>query len=506
KYNNFAIAHDDAGRLSSVTYAPGQVARYVYNSVGMLSEIDDWAGGRTIFTYDAARQLTARTMANGTREDYTYDADGRPLTLKVSQGSKILLSETVKRDALGRIVSDDFGGFPLPDPSGYVSQQFDAAGQSFAATYDANGLMTGDPLHSFKWDLAGRMTSYTGMDTSAQLTYDGLGRVLTRTPLAGVTPGSSGPAAPPAAGDGYTATINWGDGAPLQSDGFSVIPINLGGASPPAAAVAPTGNPLAVTTTIGGNFVVFIGSSGFNGYIFAPVNFQTALSGNVPRTVGSTYADPIGLSFRTWGGSGWGTSPFDSTLGAPASAPGLSDPFPPVAQDWERQVLKQIVSEVQGAAVRRRGSAGQDFSAAVDPIAKDVLPPRPGLGFDSSLSEAIHQTYLADVADAGGFGFDLNAGLRAAIRKTYLPGDLLGLHNTKSPAMSHGYIRSCQPFTPATGLLDFPVISRTGDPAGTYPLLKGLRRWGEAVSGPWQSDGCFCSPKQDFLPRISTVR
>ncbi len=480
KYNNFAIGHDDAGRLSSITYAPGQVVRYVYNNVGMLSEIDDWAGGRTLFTYDAARQLTARTMANGTREDYTYDADGRPLTLKVSQGSKILLSETVKRDALGRIVSDDFGGFPLPDPAGYVSQQFDAAGQSFAATYDGNGFMTGDPLHSFQWNLAGKLTSYTGMDTSAQLTYDGLGRVLTRTPLAGATPGSNGPAAPPAAGDNYTATINWGDGAPLQSDGFSVIPVNLSGGSPPAAAVGPTGNPLAVTTTIGGNFVVFIGSAGFNGYIFAPVNFQTAINGNVPRTVGTTYPDPIGVNIGSGDPRGFGMlSAYNTVLGTPAAAPGVPDPFPPMAQDWEREVLKQIVSDVAAAAVSRRGSAGQG----------------PGLGFDSSLSEAIRQTYLSD----SGPRFDSDPALSNDIHETFL-GDVLKMpHISKSPVMSRSYVRSCPQSTPATGLLDFPLILRTGDPARTYPVLSGIRRWGDYMIGPRQSDGCSCSPKQGFV-------
>ena len=99
------ITRDAAGRIASVTYAPGKTVNYTYNNRGLLSQVTDWVGGNTTFTYDAAGELTAMAFANGVNQAYTWDADGRVLTLTASKGGTTLSSITLTRDALGRVTS-----------------------------------------------------------------------------------------------------------------------------------------------------------------------------------------------------------------------------------------------------------------------------------------------------------------------------------------------------------------------------------------------------------------
>jgi YD repeat-containing protein len=320
KYNGIDITRDDAGRTASVTYGPGKVARYTYNSAGLLSQLDDWAGGKTVLTYDAAHQLTSKAFASGVREDYTYDADSRPVTLKVTQGNKIIFNETVRRDALGRITSDDISGIAAPDPSSYISQQFDAAGQSYAATYDELGRMISDGLRTYKWDLAGRMTSYSGVGGSASFTYDGLGRVISRKSLPSTLQGTGTARSQPRDGEPPDTNLSYLGNSVFLPDGL--IPLGfaagqakpagrLNGApdTPPIAAVGADGSPLGITSSIGQNFVFLTNPAAITGFLFLPpAGGAPVISGLMPPVLGSNYFDPSGINY--WVGGG----PFNTQL------------------------------------------------------------------------------------------------------------------------------------------------------------------------------------------------
>jgi RHS repeat-associated protein len=179
--NGLQITRDDAGRISSITYAAGKTVKYTYDNRGLLTQVADWVGGVTTLTRDAAGQLTSTVYANGVREDATYDLNGRVSTAKVTRGSTSISSITLRRDALGRITGADRSAPSVPDvPNGYFPQAFDAASQSFAATYDANGRVVQDAVRGYKWDGASRLMSYQGVDGSASFTYDARGIRISR--------------------------------------------------------------------------------------------------------------------------------------------------------------------------------------------------------------------------------------------------------------------------------------------------------------------------------------
>src|SRR6202030_2241040 len=75
--NGIATAHDAAGRMMSVTYAPGLIVTYTYDNVGRLAEVKDWVSGSTKLAWDDAHQLVSMTRPNGAVTTNTYDKDGR---------------------------------------------------------------------------------------------------------------------------------------------------------------------------------------------------------------------------------------------------------------------------------------------------------------------------------------------------------------------------------------------------------------------------------------------
>ncbi len=185
--NGLQIGRDDAGRIASITYAMGKTVKYTYDNRGLLTQVADWVGGATAFNYDAAHQLTSVVFPNGVREDYTYDANGHPLTIQVSNGSKVISSIKLTRDALGRITGADRPTSTIPVvPNGSLQQAFDNASQSKGATYDTQGRVTQGGGRAYTWDLASELSSYQGADGQASFTYDGLGQRISRS-SAGVT-------------------------------------------------------------------------------------------------------------------------------------------------------------------------------------------------------------------------------------------------------------------------------------------------------------------------------
>jgi YD repeat-containing protein len=178
--NGIQIVRDADGRIASITLAPNKTVKYAYSPVGLLATITDWAGGTTTFTYDAANQLTAVTRPNKLGTQYAYDADGRLTGITEDAGATI----TLQRDAAGRIVSETRSQIPAPAP-GVSSQTFDAANQVSAFTYDAMGRLTADGVRTYAWDMASRLTSYSGADGTGMATYDAMGMRTSATSNAG---------------------------------------------------------------------------------------------------------------------------------------------------------------------------------------------------------------------------------------------------------------------------------------------------------------------------------
>ncbi len=139
-------------------------------------------GGSTSYTYDAAGQLTATTYANGVSQTNTFDLNGRLLTFNLSHGGTPIYSASLTRDALGRVTSDSRAAGNIPDdPAGTLELAYNPAAEVIGSHYDALGRLTSDAVRSYVWDLASRLTSYSGSDGSASFAYDALGQRTSRT-------------------------------------------------------------------------------------------------------------------------------------------------------------------------------------------------------------------------------------------------------------------------------------------------------------------------------------
>ena len=186
--NGLTIVRDGAGRISSITYAQGKTVGYTYDSRGLLAKVSDWAGGSVTLIYDAVRRPVTVSRSNGITTQYTYDKDGRVTGIMESGTSSTLSSVTLQRDALGRVTSATRGIPQLPAPApGVLGLTYNAANQISAASYDAMGRVTKDPLRTYTWNLASELTGISGADAVVSFAYDDFGQRISRTPGGGAS-------------------------------------------------------------------------------------------------------------------------------------------------------------------------------------------------------------------------------------------------------------------------------------------------------------------------------
>jgi RHS repeat-associated protein len=187
--NGLTITRDGAGRLASVTYAPGKTVNYSYDKRALLTTVSDWAGGVTSFAYDVAQQLISVTRSNGVVTQFTYDLDGRLASRSDVLSGTILGSISVTRAPSGRITSENRQVPQGPEPApGTLGLQYDSAQQlATGAKYDGLGRISNDALLAYQWDAASRLTSYSGSSGHASFTYDAFGGRTSRTGSDGQT-------------------------------------------------------------------------------------------------------------------------------------------------------------------------------------------------------------------------------------------------------------------------------------------------------------------------------
>ncbi len=462
QYNGFAFTRDDGGRVTGITYGPGQTTKYTYNNRGLLAQFQDWTGASITFNYDVARQLTSRVYSNGVRMDYTYDANGRPLTLKVTNGAKTLLSETVTRDSLGRITNDAISGITVPEPTGYVSQHFDAANQSYALQYDPMGRVIADGVRSYKWDLAGRLLSYSGADGSATFTYDGLGRVISIAR-------SSQPAESTSAGrDVDPVPIEFRHG---PSGVFSVNPTDL---LPGPRGQGPLGivnSTRKFQPTFPGlaNSIYYASADGASiaDVLQSPFGTPVTAFGNPPPVIGDgiTIVDPqAGLKLGAWGKvfSDVNGTVFNlqvvpnSAAGGPERYPGGPDvcvtdaPFPCLSPGMERSGT--------GCSGPASTDCGSNPGSCISGSGSCSGPSDTGCGL-SPIGECRSGECLGDSTDGCG---DLD--------RTCFAGPPCGCRDTSASECGGGARPACFACLSNPSQFTLPIAAQpvpTGDPAGT---------------------------------------
>jgi RHS repeat-associated protein len=175
--NGIAITRDAAGRIETMTLAPGKTVTYSYNNRDLVTSVQDWLGGATTFGYDAGGRMTNIARPNGVNGTYAFDAEGR--VASIQEGGIIALAFT--RDHAGRVVQVDRTA-PVPSaPPAPANFSFDAASQVNGFQYDALGRLLQDSSRGYHWDMASRLLAYTNGASTVSFTYDALGNRLART-------------------------------------------------------------------------------------------------------------------------------------------------------------------------------------------------------------------------------------------------------------------------------------------------------------------------------------
>lgn len=179
--HDLSFTSDAAGRLRTVTLAPGLVVTYVYDK-GRLTAVQDWLGGELTFAYDDQGRLQRLTRPNGVSTTYGHDALDR--TVSIREASSEALAETVLTyGADGRVstVTRTQPAQPRPAASSPPPRTFDAASQIQGFDYDERGRPISGGGRSYAWSASGRLASYTEGAQTVHLRHDAYGSLIERT-------------------------------------------------------------------------------------------------------------------------------------------------------------------------------------------------------------------------------------------------------------------------------------------------------------------------------------
>jgi len=189
--NKVNYAYDQAGRLSQITNAANSlIVAYTYDATGRITRTDFGNHTYSTFAYDAAGHLLHRVnyAASGavsSRYDYTYDANGRRISMSTLDGVW-----TYQYDVKGQVIAEN-----LPNGSSILFT-YDAEGNRTSANYygrntqyNVNNLnqYTSAGDSGFTYDADGDMTSQSGSTGTTTYTYDDDGNMLSATNATGTT-------------------------------------------------------------------------------------------------------------------------------------------------------------------------------------------------------------------------------------------------------------------------------------------------------------------------------
>jgi RHS repeat-associated protein len=155
-------AYDPQGNLLTLTYADGSTEQFGYDAAGNVTQYRNRNGQLLRYTYDARGELLRRDHADGTHEDFTYDSGGNLLTAGDAHGTTTYKYDTA--DNLTRVTY----------PNGrFLAYTYDAL-QRLVSRTDQSGFT----LH-YTYDAVGRLAQLSdGADNLlAHYAYDSVGRL-----------------------------------------------------------------------------------------------------------------------------------------------------------------------------------------------------------------------------------------------------------------------------------------------------------------------------------------
>jgi RHS repeat-associated protein/uncharacterized repeat protein (TIGR01451 family) len=175
------LSYDSQGNLLAITYADGSFQQFEYDAAGNVNLYRNRRGQVLRFTYNARGQVLRRDHDDGSHEDFTYDDRGNLLTATDASGTTAYVYDT--GDRLTRVTYPDgrFLAYTY-DAGGRLTQLVDQDGFTVNYAYDVAGRLlqltdgSGASLVSYTYDQGlARETHANGTFTTYE--YDPAGRV-----------------------------------------------------------------------------------------------------------------------------------------------------------------------------------------------------------------------------------------------------------------------------------------------------------------------------------------
>ncbi len=167
------------------------ITRYTYNANGQLAGSLDGNGQTTSYLYDGDGNVTRilTKAADGTtitsQLDYTYDADGHPVTATSLDGAW-----TYSYDAAGQLIYAVFASINPSIPDQDLTYEYDAAGNRIqtifngaVSDYSTNGLnqYTSVDGTTYSYDADGNLVSMTQGGVTTEYTYNSQNQLIAIT-------------------------------------------------------------------------------------------------------------------------------------------------------------------------------------------------------------------------------------------------------------------------------------------------------------------------------------
>ncbi len=176
-----AYAYDGNGNLLTATDPLAHATTNYYDALNRLTQVKDADQGVTVYAYDAAGNLTQATDPNGLATTYTYDGLGN----LIQQSSPDTRVTTSTYDAAGNLQTR------LHARGITATYTSDALRRVTRVVYTKPGVPT--LTHTFEYDgspagaanAKGRLTRVTDAAATTTWTYNGQGRVATKTQTIG---------------------------------------------------------------------------------------------------------------------------------------------------------------------------------------------------------------------------------------------------------------------------------------------------------------------------------
>jgi RHS repeat-associated protein len=180
---SISYTYDAASRRATMQVAGQSQVGYTFDNGNRLTQIAQ--GTSTVgFSYDNMNRRSTLTLPNGIVATYSYDNDSNLTGIAYSLNSTSVGSLTYGYDALGmrNSATGSFARTGLPQP--VPSASYDTANELLAwnesaPSYDSNGNMLSDGIHSYAWDARNHLSTIDSGSTGS-FVYDPAGRRATK--------------------------------------------------------------------------------------------------------------------------------------------------------------------------------------------------------------------------------------------------------------------------------------------------------------------------------------